>query len=250
MRLSIDLDGVLADMDSALAKIAGEEFGVRAGKTGASRPLPDVGTEPVTAATPPDLPTAAVLNQLTARQQARLWQRVRETRNFWEGLTEHEPGTIRRLQDLAYQLSWDVLFFTQRPPTTGRTVQVQSQRWLHKQGFDLPAVYTTRASRGRIAAALTLDAHIDDRIEHAVDIATESPAWSILVWRDEPSFERVSANARKLNIAAVRTVGEALDKLDAADRGGARGTAPPSQDDEAGHTGSALISRLKRAFLG
>ncbi len=248
------MDGVLADMDSALAKIAEAEFGVsaKAAKARAAHGThaADAGQQGDTSQSAA-LPSAAVLGLLNAKQQARLWQRVRETRNFWETLAEHEPGTVRRLQDLAYQLRWDVLFVTQRPSSAGRTVQIQTQRWLHKQGFDLPAVYTTKGSRGRIASALTLDAHIDDRLDNAVDIATDSRAWSILVWRDDTTFDKVAANGRKLNIAVVHTVGEALDKLATADKAGpsgARGTQGAAEDDEDAHSGEALLVRLKKTF--
>lgn len=257
MRISFDLDGVLADMDSALATIAEREFGIAqrlaAANGGSSNAAQDGdkvdGADGGQAS--PGFPTAAILAQLTSREQARLWQRVRDTHNFWETLAEHEPGTVRRIQDLAYHLRWDVLFVTQRPSTAGRTAQIQSQRWLRQQGFDIPAVYTTRGSRGRIADALSLDAHVDDRIENAMDIATESRAWSVLVWRDETSFDRIAANARRLNIAAVRTMAEALDRIEAADRGGdgaSRRSIPVSVDDEEEHTGPALLDRLKKAF--
>lgn len=248
MRISFDLDGVLADMDTALAKIAETEFGITA-SADASREAAGNGADGDPAS--PDLPSAAILARLTTRQQNQLWHRVRETRNFWESLVEHEPGMVRRIQDLAYLLRWEVLFVTQRPSTAGQTAQVQSQRWLRRQGFDIPAVYTTRGSRGRMAEALALDAHVDDRIENAMDIATESRAWSILVWRDEASFERIAGNARRLNIAVVRTVAEALDHIELADRGGdstARRSIPVTVDEEEQHTGPALLARLKKAF--
>jgi hypothetical protein len=248
MRISCDMDGVLADMDSSLARLAAREFGV--GGTGAARGAPpeDAPAQEGDAEGAPDeaRPSSAILERLSARQQNRLWQRVAETKNFWESLAELEPGTVRRMQELSHQLRWDILFVTQRPSTAGRTTQLQTQRWLHKHGFDLPAVYTTKGSRGRIAAALTLDVHIDDRIDNAVDVATESRAWSILVWRDAESFERVEANAKKLNIGVVRTVAEALEKIVAADKSGpsaARGAAA-----DAGSSSPALTERLKRAF--
>lgn len=259
MRISFDLDGVLADMDTALARLAEREFGRRGPGTGnlgpgpgppqvtssserpAHAPQTDAHLEPrqqpdpgMSAAAPPG--SAAIIAQLSAREQIRLWQAVRETANFWESLTEHEPGAVSRLQKLAQELRWDVLFVTQRPSTSGHTPQIQSQRWLRRHGFNLPSVYTTQGSRGRIAAALTLDAHIDDRLEHCVDVATESQAWPILVWRDQASFDLMTANAAKLNIAVVRTVGEALDKLEEADRS----PAPKTQ--------TGMLDRLKRAF--
>jgi hypothetical protein len=248
MRISCDMDGVLADMDSALARLAAREFGVSSAGAARGAAADDQAAPAADGDATPDeaLPSSAILERLSARQQNRLWQRVAETKNFWESLVELEPGTVRRVQELAHQWRWDILFVTQRPSTAGRTTQLQTQRWLHKHGFYLPAVYTTKGSRGRIAAALTIDAHIDDRIDNAVDVAAESRAWSILVWRDAESFERVEANARKLNIGVVRTMAEALDKIVEADKSGpsaARGAAAG-----AGPSGSALGERLKRAF--
>ena len=234
------MDGVLADMDAALARIAEQEFGVTAKSAPAPAAAPaEAGTEPV--AEPADAPPAydtALLNSLTARQQSRLWQRVRDTRNFWETLDECEPGVVRRLQKLAHDLRWDVLFVTQRPATAGRTQQLQTQHWLKRRGFEYPAVYTTIGSRGAIAAALTLDAHIDDRLQHCVDVATESKAWPILVWRDAESYDRVRTGGTNLGIAVVRSVSEALDHIEQADRAAAQPEQP------------SLLERLKKAFRG
>ena len=207
MRISFDMDGVLADMETALAAIAGQEF------------------------------KEASLASLSSRQQTRLWERVAATRNFWETLGEHEPGTVRHLQKLALELRWDVIFVTQRPATAGRTIQLQTQRWLRRQGFEYPSVYTTQGSRGHIATALTLDAHVDDRLEHCVDVSTDSKAWPILVWRDDASFARIASGAKKINIAIVGTVREALDHIEQADRGGA-----------ARKSTRSLLERLKRSF--
>jgi len=231
------MDGVLADMDATLARIAEQEFGVTA-KTGAV--LSEGSEQPAAAGEesrdgPPPCDTA-LLNALTARQQSRLWKRVRDTRNFWETLEECEPGAVRRIQKLAHELRWDVLFVTQRPGTAGRTQQLQTQHWLKRRGFEYPAVYTTVGSRGAIAAALTLDAHIDDRLQNCVDVAAESKAWPILVWRDAESFSRVSNGARNLGIAVVRTVAEALDRIEQADRASSQ----PGQ--------LPLLDRLRRAF--
>ena len=249
------MDGVLADMDTALAALAEQEFGrAAAAKREAATPEPADAPTPADGAgatapeasasagasdVPADLPTAAVLEKLTSRQQTRLWNRVADTRNFWEGLLEHEPGTVRHLQKLAHDRRWDVLFVTQRPSTTGRTVQLQTQHWLRRHGFDCPSVYTTLGSRGKIAAALTLDVHVDDRLNNAMDIATESKAWSILVWRDEATFTRISTGAAQFGIATVRTVGEAIAKIEDADKASAEQAAQ-----------GTLMGKLKRVFRG
>ena len=240
------MDGVLADMDAALARIAEQEFGVTApaaapaeSAIGSAAAGGAAAGTTATAAEPGDAPPAydtALLNSLTARQQSRLWQRVRDTRNFWETLDECEPGTVRRLQKLAHELRWDVLFVTQRPGTAGHTQQLQTQHWLKRRGFEYPAVYTTIGSRGAIASALTLDAHIDDRLQHCVDVATESKAWPILLWRDAQSYDRVRAGGLNLGIAVVRSVGEALERIEQADRAAAQ----PEN--------TSLLDRLRRAF--
>jgi len=230
------MDGVLADMDATLAQIADQEFGVNA-RAGVGQGV-EVEQPPDTERdkdAPPPYDTV-LLSALTERQQTRLWLRVKGTRNFWETLDECEPGTVRRIQKLAHELRWDVLFVTQRPGTAGRTQQLQTQHWLKRRGFEYPAVYTTIGSRGAIASALTLDAHIDDRLQHCVDVATESKAWPILVWRDAESFDRVRVGAGSLGIAVVRTVAEALDRIEQADRAAAQ----PGQP--------SLLDRLRRAF--
>jgi hypothetical protein len=254
MRISFDMDGVLADMDAALARLAAQEFGRVASAAPAPVPAAAAAHQETTEAAPRDAGSnapwsvapvpadevpSAVIAQLSPRQQTRLWQRVRETRNFWEGLDECEPGTVRRLQKLAHELQWDVLFVTQRPASAGRTPQLQTQHWLRRHGFEYPAVYTTQGARGRLAAALTLDCHIDDRLENCVDVATDSKAWPILVWRDDESFARISAGSAKLGIAAVRTVGESIDKIEQAERESAE------QQESA-----TLMGRLRRAFTG
>jgi len=226
------MDGVLADMDGSLARIAEQEFGVTA-KAAPSEP--GAGNDPEDGDAPPPYDTA-LLNVLTPRQQSRLWQRVRDTRNFWETLDECEPGMVRRIQTLAHHLRWEVIFVTQRPATAGRTQQLQTQHWLRRHGFEYPAVYTTIGSRGAIGAALHLDAHIDDRLQACVDIATESKAWPILVWRDAESFDRISTGATNLGIAVVRTVAEALDRIEQADRAASQAEQP------------SLLDRLRRAF--
>jgi hypothetical protein len=256
VRISFDMDGVLADMDAALAKIAGQEFSIAAKGGAADTGTPKargararsaaaaagearrVGGEEGGAGDVDALPAydTALLNTLTPRQQARLWQRVKDTRNFWETLAECEPGAVKRIQTLSHELRWDVIFVTQRPGTAGRTQQLQTQHWLRRHGFEYPSVYTTIGSRGTIAAALTLDAHIDDRLQHCVDVATDSKAWPILVWRDAGSFDRISAGCRNLGIAVVSTVAEALTHLEQADRASAEEEQP------------SLLERLKRAF--
>ena len=97
-----------------------------------------------------------------------------------EKTVELKPGTVRRMQELSHQLRWDILFVTQRPSTAGRTTQLQTQRWLHKHGFDLPAVYTTKGSRGRSIGSMGSFSRPQDFLELDSDPAAakiEDPDW-------------------------------------------------------------------------
>lgn len=218
LRIAVDLDGTLADMDAALQEEAERLFGpgvdlrgsLRSRAEGAaSAESPDpTGTSPglrAPVAAPPGI-------RLSDRQQRQLWARVKETENFWLNLREIEPGAVARLAQAAAAHGWDVLFITTRPSSAGDTTQLQSQRWLQAHGFELPSVYVVSGSRGRLAAALTLDAVIDDRPENCLDVATDSTATPILVWRD--SKETVPPGARRLGIQVVFSIAEALEQLE------------------------------------
>jgi hypothetical protein len=122
---------------------------------------------------------------------------------------------VRRLFETARLKRWEVIFFTSRPRSAGDIVQVQSQRWLERHGFPLPALYVVSTSRGRIAQSLELDVVVDDRPENCLDIALDSKARAILIWRGDENA--VPASARRLGIGGVSSVGACLDLLIEAD---------------------------------
>lgn len=229
LRIAFDMDGVLADMHASLAMEAErmftehEESTVHALETAIEQETP----------APPRIPRLHGPHlTLTAQQTDTLWERVAGTENFWEGLAETELGIVGRLARLAGEQRWEVIFLTQRPPTRGSTVQQQTQTWLRRHGYEMPSVYTTRGSRGAIAAALNLDMVVDDRLEGCIDVADESNARAVLVWR-EPD-EHVAARARRIGITVVRSVGECLDLLEHVES--------PSTSEP------GLMNRLKEAF--
>jgi hypothetical protein len=219
LRIAVDLDGTLADMDAALQEEAERLFGPGVDVHGSLRARADgqCGSETPdpTASSPgmrPPLAPPSAGTRLTDRQQRQLWTRVRAIENFWESLREVEPGAVARIAHAAAAHDWDVLFITTRPQSEGDTTQIQSQRWLRQHGFELPSVFVVSGSRGRIAAALTLDAVIDDRPENCLDVATDSKARSFLVWRDAP--EAVPPGAARLGIEVVFSIAEALQQLE------------------------------------
>jgi hypothetical protein len=217
MRIAFDLDGVLADLHTPFVMTALRLFPhLEAGivESGDPEGESDVHDTDV----PPVLPGV----NLTRQQSDAVWRDLAARENFWESLDEIEAGAIARIAELAEKRRWEVLFITSRPTSTGRTVQRQSQRWLEARGFPLPSVYVVHGSRGRIAAALGLDAVVDDRADNCLDIVLESKAGAVLVWRG--SFDAVPPATRRLGIAVVPTVGAALDALVQAEEAAGGGT--------------------------
>jgi hypothetical protein len=224
LRIAFDCDGVIADLDSALAEIATRLFGqAPEPKAEANEQQPvAAGTDaaPETSGAPPltDGPTAeeeqvepARFRTLTRQQQHDIWEAVRRTENFWESLGETEPGAVARLARLAREQQWEVIFITQRPSSGGETAQVQTQRWLVAHGYDLPNVFVLQGSRGKVADALSLDIVVDDRPENCLDVKLESRARAILVW--SANLVDLPPNAQRLGIEPVSGIGACLDLL-------------------------------------
>jgi hypothetical protein len=228
MRLGFDLDGTVADLQAALAREARGLFPGLDPATLPRSPAPTDWSSQEANDERETRPPASVT--LSSGQYRQLWKVVCERANFWETLDEIEEGALERLSGLVRDRRWEVIFLTSRPETQGDTAQAQSCRWLAAHGFSSPSVFVVHGSRGKIAAALQLDIIVDDRPENCLDVAADSAARAILVWRG--GEERILASARQLGIGAVGSVGECLDILDMLDR---------EEEDRGG-----MIDRLKR----
>jgi hypothetical protein len=215
------MDGVLADMKAALRHHAIELFGADQTPRPSSASVDDADVPAPTQRddeVPGSEPVVSPL-ELTSREQQLLWRHVRGVEGFWETLDEIEPGAVARLQALAQERRWEVIFLTKRPPTAGATAQVQSQRWLQSRGFLLPSVYVVSGNRGLIASALELDAVVDDTPDNCVDVANDSKALAIGVFRDADAA--VPFDASQLRIQIVRSVDDAMALLCELEREGA-----------------------------
>ena len=221
-RIGFDLDGVLADLASAMAAVAtrlpggaigrlsfGEPGGSAAGEI---RGEPERAGETETGAANAggDIEESEG-HQWSPELTGEVWREIRATEDFWETLDEIEPGVVARLAALADEHRWEVVFLTQRPSTRGRTTQRQSQRWLADAGFPYPAVCVVSASRGRIAEALALDLVVDDRPENCVDVVNDSKARAVLIWRH--GQHAVARTAQRLGIEVADSVNDCLDRL-------------------------------------
>jgi hypothetical protein len=153
---------------------------------------------------------------LDAGQRDQVWQSLARRPQLWERLPELEPGIVARLGRLTRQRGWDVVFLTSRPTNdVGATVQVQSQRWLAARGFDLPAVVVCSGSRGPLAAFLRRDVVVDDRSRSCLEVATESTARAVLIWR--PGRGTPPASLASFGVSVAPSMNDCLDFLVAAD---------------------------------
>jgi hypothetical protein len=208
LRIGFDMDGVFADMTSALRREADVLVAARASASMDESASTPEGEGAAAEGEQDQRPELA----LTAREHRALWRRVGAIDRFWECLDEIEPGSVARLGRLATERGWEVIFLTKRPATAGPPAQVQTQRWLMARGFPMPSVFVVQGSRGLIAAALHLDFVVDDTPSNCLDVVSESRAGSVLVWRGKDDATEPVA-ARRMNIAVVKSVGECLDVL-------------------------------------
>lgn len=241
MRIAFDMDGVLADFESAFIVVERRLFGdddLPAAEAPESRAEEENRQENLSAAafdsessesgdnaasssteTTGDAPTpgesVARNVQVPGRRKLdKVWGAIEETPDFWAALSPLEPGGVRRIHDLMLRYRWEVFFITQRPRTAGDTVQRQTQRWLVEQGFDWPSVLVMPGPRGRAAGALHLDYLVDDSAKNCVDVLADSKAHPVLILRRADA--RTEASAQRLGITVVNSLNDALDLLERA----------------------------------
>jgi hypothetical protein len=203
LRVGIDLDGTLADLSSIYHKYEDALFGSHTDEDQSRDPGED------------DSASTAKEKLKSARAESRrreqVWRALRQTPDLWTLLKPIESNAVRELQAAMASHNWEVYFVTQRPKSAGRSVQLQTQKWLIEQGFEMPSVLTLSGSRGRAAHALDLDFLIDDLPKNCIDVISDSKCRPILVLREpNPDSE---ASARRMNIGVVRSVTEAIELL-------------------------------------
>jgi hypothetical protein len=186
LRIGIDVDGVLADFRAAF-----HETAVRVLR----HDVDDA--EDLEAVTP-----------LSPGDVRRVWAHIAAAQNWWMEVPAYEPDQIARLYSLTRAGGWEVFFMTKRPPSAGDSVQFQTQWWIERFGFYLPAVMTVPGSRGDIANGLRLDLVLDDQLINCVEVISTAPAKAVLVQRgSDPPVKQQASNR---GIGVVSTLAEAL----------------------------------------
>jgi hypothetical protein len=190
LRVGIDVDGVLANFRAAFHDAA-------------TRCLRREIDEP-------DDPKNE--NAILKQDVKKVWEYVAKTTNWWMELEPHEPDQIARLYSMARAAKWEVFFLTNRPASAGDSVQFQTQWWIERHGFFLPAVLTVPGSRGEVANGLRLDLVVDDLPLNCVDVVGASAAKALLLLRD--GNQKVTDHAVSRGIGVVNTLAAAIGVLE------------------------------------
>jgi len=141
-----------------------------------------------------------------------VWDHIAAAPNWWMDVPAYEPDQIARLYSLMRAGGWEVVFMTKRPPSAGDSVQFQTQWWIERFGFYLPAVVTVPGSRGDIANGLRLDLVLDDQLMNCVEVISTAPTKAILVHRGQDPTPAQQATNR--GIGVVTTLAEALGVIE------------------------------------
>jgi hypothetical protein len=190
LRIGVDVDGVIADFRTAF-------------RTAAVRSLRrDV-------ADAENLDSAGPLSPEDVR---RVWDHIGKTQNWWMDVPAYEPDQIARLYSVMRATGWEVFFLTKRPPSAGDSVQFQTQWWIERFGFYLPAVLTVPGSRGEVANGLRLDMIIDDQLINCAEVISASTTKAMLMLRSADHAAREHASNR--GIGVVSTLSEAITVLE------------------------------------
>ena len=116
---------------------------------------------------------------MTKMQHRAVWDKIRNTRNFWLSLKRAKGVSSRYIRALAKL--HDLVFITARITTKGFSVQQQAAAWLSLElGLKYPTVIEER-DKGPLAAALKLDYFIDDRPSNCLEILKAVPRCKVFL---------------------------------------------------------------------
>lgn len=136
---------------------------------------------------------------------ADVWRDIRADAHFWERLAplQNTETLSMCVEDL--QRRHDIYFITSR---VGVRPKQQTEHWLRNYlGLQYPTVLIS-SKKGYAAAALKLDAYIDDNRDNIIDVATQSPATRAFL------LDRAyNAGTLPRDVTRVGSLGQMLDYL-------------------------------------
>lgn len=149
--IGVDLDGILANFNEAYINLIVKETGR---DSFPPRPF--------------DITVWAYPEELygyTKKEVSRVWEKIKESENFWFGLRPLE-GAEDFLVDL-YSMKEDIYFITSR---VGKQVKFQTECWLMVHGFPTFPTVLISSQKGDCCRALGVDYYLDDRTENCQDV--------------------------------------------------------------------------------
>lgn len=141
----------------------------------------------------------------TPEEIKQVWGVITTSPRFWQALSPLEGAQTLALVLPDMQRHHDIYFVTNRPGTP----KVQTERWLQRYvGIAVPTVLISK-NKGACAAALKLDAYIDDNLPNVLSVLDQSPETRTFLLRrnynDYPAYPEA--------LRCVNTVGQMLDYL-------------------------------------
>lgn len=151
MKISIDVDGVLAHFDTPFAKLLTEVTGKPCDVT-----EPDCWEWPLQAG-------------FSKTEEGKAWEYIRNHPHWWSDLQPYPDSFV---DYRSYQKAgWDIYFVTARRLPFVKEI---TEEWLRRHYLvDNPTVILS-GRKGLVAKAIGLDAHIDDKPENTVDVRLNS----------------------------------------------------------------------------
>jgi uncharacterized HAD superfamily protein len=193
MKIGIDMDGVVTDFVTPFSKML--------------RTMTGVELEPMSA-TYPTTWNYHLDAGVTKSQADAVWDLIKSSPTFWARMNPL-PGVwidLEKVERASYE-GHEVHYITSRP---GIDVQRQTARWLVGQNIFAPSVIVADNARhkGEIAAALRLDAFIDDNVDNAKSVLHHSPRTQTFI-KDQP-YNRESL---PVEIIRVKNLVEMLEHI-------------------------------------
>lgn len=153
MKILVDLDGVVADFNSAFARL-----------------LKRINPSIILDATAPDFPDCWNWPErygYSKEDESKAWAEVKHSGVFWRSLFPYPNGyaDVEHLNIL--QRTHEIYFVTSRP---GVTAKRESEEWLRGMGFNGPTVIICDShSKADFVQAVKIDMVIEDKPETLLD---------------------------------------------------------------------------------
>lgn len=193
--IGFDVDEVLSDFTGAFVKQANKTLGLN---------LKDVQW--------PEWDIAVSLG-LTKEQERLVWQDILNSNDFNVLLGEcpRNPGLARHINRLFLERKITPYFITARAEHAAEATPVQRQtaRWLERHGFAHPTVLVT-FNKGPLAAALKLDAFIDDKFANCLEVKQACPDAQVFM----PKYTYNTKYVGMCDSAGIHVIEDAYDALE------------------------------------